>query len=239
MVQSDEERKIARKKAQKKYSLSVKAKARTAKYNATPKSKIRTKKFQLSEKGKALQKRYNLSEKGRSRQKKYAPTDKSKARSKKYESTEKGKTKRKKREQSPKYKSTKKETRNDKRLDILLFYSKRLSDSNIPCCNCCGENSHTDFLAVDHIAGKKQMDSESELVKLGYSSSKRGSTLHKWIKDNNFPYGFQILCHNCNQAKGYYGICPHEKARKEEIFAMMEEQSRFETGFQKRNRRVK
>ena len=55
------------------------------------------------------------------------------------------------------------------------------------------------------------MDSESKLVKLGYSSSKRGSTLHKWIKDNNFPDGFQILCHNCNQAKGYYGICPHEK----------------------------
>lgn len=210
-LSADEERKIARKKAQKKYSLSVKAKVRTAKYNATEKAKIRTKKFRLSEKGKALQKRYNLSEKGRSRQKKYALTDKSKARSKKYESTEKGKIKRKKREQSPKYKSTKKETRDRKRLDILLFYSKRLSDSNIPCCNCCGENSHTDFLAVDHIAGKKQMDSESELVQLGYSSSKRGSTLHKWIKDNNFPDGFQILCHNCNQAKGYYGICPHQK----------------------------
>ena len=55
------------------------------------------------------------------------------------------------------------------------------------------------------------MDSEPELVKLGYSSSKKIEVLGQWIKKNNFPKGFQILCHNCNVAKGIYGECPHEK----------------------------
>ena len=104
-----------------------------------------------------------------------------------------------------------KERRDDRRLKILQYYSKQLSKSNIPCCRCCGENSHIEFLAIDHIAGKKEMDSESELVKLGYSSSLKLLLLQRWIIENNFPKGFQILCHNCNVAKGLYGECPHEK----------------------------
>ena len=107
-----------------------------------------------------------------------------------------------------------KERRDDRRLKILQHYSKRLSKSNIPCCRCCGKNSHIEFLAIDHIAGKKQMDSEPELVELGYSSSLRSKGLQYWIIKNNFPKGFQILCHNCNYAKGIRrnnNKCPHEK----------------------------
>ena len=98
------------------------------------------------------------------------------------------------------------------RLKVLQYYSKRLSKSDIPCCNCCGE-PQIEFLAVDHIAGKREMDSEPELVKLGYSSSMSGQALQRWIVKNNFPKGFQALCHNCNQAKGYSkdNKCPHEK----------------------------
>ena len=99
------------------------------------------------------------------------------------------------------------------RLKVLQYYSKRLSKSDIPCCRCCGE-SYIEFLAIDHIAGRKQMDSKPELVKLGYSSLKRGQVLHKWVIENNFPKGFQILCHNCNYAKGIVrnkNKCPHEK----------------------------
>ena len=96
------------------------------------------------------------------------------------------------------------------RLKVLQTYSKRLSNSDIPCCWCCGEKSHIGFLAIDHIAGKKQMDSEPKLVELGYSSSFVSGTLLTWIIKNNFPKGFQILCHNCNQAKGFYGKCPHQ-----------------------------
>ena len=124
-----------------------------------------------------------------------------------------------------------KNERNTNRLKILQHYSKLLSNSNIPCCNCCGENSHVDFLAIDHIAGKRQMDSEPELKKLKYSSKLRNQNLHRWIIKNNFPEGFQILCTNCNFAKGMTknnNICPHETIRKEETFARMEEQSSFE-----------
>ena len=89
------------------------------------------------------------------------------------------------------------------RLKILQYYSKRLSNSNIPCCHCCGLNSHLDFLSLDHIAGKKEMDSEYELKKLGYSSKLSSAMLFKFLIDNNCPDGFQILCTNCNSAKGY------------------------------------
>jgi len=124
-----------------------------------------------------------------------------------------------------------KNDRNTNRLKILKHYSKLHSNSNIPCCNCCGENFHVDFLALDHIAGKRQMDLEPELKKLKYSSKLKGMNLHRWIIHNNFPDGFQILCTNCNFAKGMKknnNQCPHEKMRKEEAFAMMEEQSSFE-----------
>jgi hypothetical protein len=49
--------------------------------------------------------------------------------------------------------------------------------------------------------------------------------------ENNYPKGFQILCHNCNVAKGLIGnnnICTHETIHQEETFARMEEQSSFE-----------
>ena len=98
----------------------------------------------------------------------------------------------------------------ENRLKVLQYYSKRLSNSSIPCCNCCGLNSHIEFLTVDHIAGRQEMDSEPELKKLKYMSKLSGTALVIWIIKNNFPKGFQILCHNCNQTKGYYGQCPLE-----------------------------
>ena len=51
------------------------------------------------------------------------------------------------------------------------------------------------------------------MVKLGYSSKLESMTLQKWIIDNHFPEGFQILCQNCNFAKGMTknnNKCPHE-----------------------------
>ncbi len=34
--------------------------------------------------------------------------------------------------------------------------------------------------------------------------------LFKWIINNGYPDYLQILCLNCNKAKGSYGKCPHE-----------------------------
>ena len=99
-------------------------------------------------------------------------------------------------------------------MKIFQAYSKRLSNSDVACCNCCGIHSHVDFLALDHIFGRVEMDSMPELVAIGYSSKLENNKLKDWIIRNNFPDGFQILCHNCNFAKGYprnNGKCPHEK----------------------------
>ena len=153
-----------------------------------------------------------------------------KAKQKEHYSKPENKAKQKARSQTPEAKAYKKEywkrpevkakdkERVDKiRLKVLQYYSKQLSKSDIPCCRCCGENLHIDFLALDHITGRRKMDSESELLKLGYSSSLISANLLRWIIKNNFPKGFQILCHKCNYAKGYSknkNKCPHEKIKK-------------------------
>lgn len=69
-----------------------------------------------------------------------------------------------------------------------------------PACVCCGESCY-EFLAIDHING-------------GGASHKKeltlqGTTFYAWLIKNNFPEGYQILCHNCNSSLGYYGYCPH------------------------------
>jgi hypothetical protein len=35
--------------------------------------------------------------------------------------------------------------------------------------------------------------------------------LYLWLKRNNYPTGFRVLCHNCNLAIGFYGYCPHHR----------------------------
>ena len=121
---------------------------------------------------------------------------------KKHVSSPSTKAKDKARQQTTRYKEKKKNNRDEKRLKILQEYSKRHSKSDVPCCRCCGKNSHVDFLSIDHILGKKEMDLIPELVEMGYSSKSNSGKLRKWIIDNNFPEYFQILCHNCNTAKG-------------------------------------
>ena len=81
------------------------------------------------------------------------------------------------------------------RLETLRRYG-----GNPPSCACCGE-TEMDFLAVDHINGGGNEHRKS----IG------SGCLYWWIRRNGFPDGFQILCHNCNQSKGYYGICPHQR----------------------------
>ena len=172
----------------------------------------------------AEQRKYASKPENKAKEKERRKTPEYKAKQKKRMSTPEYKARQRWRQSQPKYKATKKKysltpiskakdkKRVDKiRLKVLQYYSKHLSKSDIPCCWCCGENFHIDFLAVDHITGRKEMDSELKLVKLGYSSSMVGTTLLTWIIKNNFPEGFKILCHNCNSAKGFYGKCPHEK----------------------------
>lgn len=66
-------------------------------------------------------------------------------------------------------------------------------------CACCGEDRN-EFLTLDHINGKK----DESKRKTGQKAWARLKSLG-WPKDN-----YQILCFNCNCAKGIYGICPHQ-----------------------------
>jgi hypothetical protein len=36
-------------------------------------------------------------------------------------------------------------------------------------------------------------------------------TIYRWLISSGFPEGFRVLCHNCNQAIGLYGFCPHQQ----------------------------
>jgi len=123
-------------------------------------------------------------------------------------------------------KTNKKDTKNvsgrkgKKTLKIKVFteYSKKISNSDKPICACCGVNQ-TNFLTLDHIIGRKQMDSVPELVKIGYSSKLKRIELYNWIIKNDYLSDlkteyFQILCFNCNHAKGLAqnkNVCPHKR----------------------------
>ena len=160
---------------------------------------------------KAYNKKYQSIPENKKKKKTNYYSDESKKKNKAYTQRHEVIARKKKYQSSPESKKNYKEIRDTNRFKVLQHYSKTLSNSDIPCCNCCGLDEHMDFLALDHIAGKKQMDFESELVKLGYSSKLKGEKLLNWIIKNDFPEGFQILCHNCNHAKFHNNNeCPHE-----------------------------
>lgn len=87
---------------------------------------------------------------------------------------------------------------NNIRIEVLSHYSK-----GILKCACCGE-ALLEFLCIDHING----DGEKHRKLIGISA---GRAFYHWLKNNNYPNGFRVLCHNCNCAKGFYGYCPHER----------------------------
>lgn len=75
-------------------------------------------------------------------------------------------------------------------------------NGNIACV-CCGE-AEIGFLSIDHIYGGGNRH-RREL------KGKRGVNFYRWLKQNGYPSGFQVLCFNCNFAKGHSleRVCPH------------------------------
>lgn len=74
-----------------------------------------------------------------------------------------------------------------------------------PSCACCGEAEPV-FLVLDHING-------------GGNEERRqvGRGLHIRLRALGWPVGYQVLCWNCNAAKAYHGVCPHEQTRLEAV----------------------
>ncbi len=80
---------------------------------------------------------------------------------------------------------------------------KQIMDKYGGKCNCCGETGLS-FLNIDHINDdgkihRKQIRQEG------------GSDFYKWLINNNFPDGFQVLCYSCNISKYRNGgTCAHK-----------------------------
>lgn len=85
------------------------------------------------------------------------------------------------------------------RLEALQHYG-----GTEPQCACCGE-WHLSFLALDHIGGGGSAH-RREL-------NARSLNIWEFLRRENYPDGYRVLCHNCNGSIGYYGICPHEEER--------------------------
>jgi hypothetical protein len=69
-------------------------------------------------------------------------------------------------------------------------------------CECCKEDTF-EFLALDHVNGGGRK--EREIMSTGQIARK--------VINEGFPSTYRVLCHNCNQAKGWYGLCPHQWKR--------------------------
>jgi hypothetical protein len=75
-------------------------------------------------------------------------------------------------------------------------------------CACCGEDRY-EFLALDHVNN----DGAAHRKEI------RRASIYTWLKRNNYPQDgrFQLLCHNCNLAKAFYGQCPHVAERSQAL----------------------
>jgi hypothetical protein len=180
MTLSDEERKARRKEYERKRAQDPKRKAAAKKRAQDPKRKAAAKKRAQSPEGKLRQKKRDASPAKRAYNRK--------------------------REKTPERKKYKKQLHRNIKFTTFSVYSKRHSNSDIPCCRCCGENSDIRFLAMDHINGRAHLPEEEKNL--------FDVPLAMWLKKNNYPEGeIQILCHNCNSAKGNSkdNKCPHQR----------------------------
>ena len=67
-------------------------------------------------------------------------------------------------------------------------------------CRYCGETTEI-FLTIDHIDD----NGATHRRQINNGKTNCGVQIYHWLYQNNFPEGFQVLCYNCNCAKGIYG----------------------------------
>ena len=86
------------------------------------------------------------------------------------------------------HKDERAEKERNRRFELKISALESYSDSI--CCNNCGE-SDVDVLAIDHINND------------GYAHrlANPGWYFYQWLKNNNYPEGYQVLCFNCNWKK--------------------------------------
>src|SRR3990167_490400 len=78
------------------------------------------------------------------------------------------------------------------RADVISNYGGK--------CVCCGEKESV-FLTIDHKNGG------GSKARKKISSNKN---IKHFLKNNNYPKDFQLLCFNCNWASRNGRTCPHQ-----------------------------
>lgn len=70
-------------------------------------------------------------------------------------------------------------------------------------CACCGEN-RPQFLTLDHVNG----NGAEHRREITGKRSGGGYTIALWLRAHGWPKdGYQLLCWNCNCARGFSGYC--------------------------------
>lgn len=91
-----------------------------------------------------------------------------------------------------------------------LKLKRQVMDAYGSKCACCGETELT-FLTIDHINNDGN-EHRREMAAESGNYSQAGARTYRWLRDNNFPEGFQVLCANCNYGRQWNGgICPHQE----------------------------
>lgn len=80
------------------------------------------------------------------------------------------------------------------------------------------ERSETEltFLTIDHTEDNGAEHRRQMAAEKGNAWGQAGGPTYRWLRDNNFPPGFQVLCANCNCGKQWNGgVCPHAQMASE------------------------
>lgn len=75
------------------------------------------------------------------------------------------------------------------KVEILTYYAR---GTTLKCARCSIDD--VDVLCLDHIKGGGSKQRRE--LKIGH-----GSNFYSWLKRNNYPEGYQVLCFNCNMKK--------------------------------------
>ncbi len=73
-------------------------------------------------------------------------------------------------------------------------------------CICCGETELV-FLTLDHIDGNGA--THRRTLGMGREG---GAKFYRLLRLQGYPPGYQVLCFNCNCARGQHGECPHKRS---------------------------
>jgi len=87
---------------------------------------------------------------------------------------------------------------------MARYWCRKLAVLNAyggPRCSCCGETL-VQGLTIDHMNGDGATWRKEH--------KREGTGLYRWLQENNYPPGFQVLCFTCNFAKGTGDHCPHQ-----------------------------